>query len=496
MSKPTIVFRVDGGTTIGMGHITRCIALADMLKNDFRIEFVSHYLEETIEEQIAQVANSLATLVTKDGSISDILFINSSNDIIVIDNYNFKTEYQQAIKNKGCKLVVIDDLHAWHQLADVVINHAEGIDASEYSAESYTKFCLGLDYVLLRKPFLQPKTTVRKITSVKKVFISMGAADINNITQKFTEALLQINGIKEIHLMLGSINPNLDKIEKLIEENRQIKIVQHFNISAKELAELLSQCDVSICPASSISLESCAIGIGLISGFTAENQLGNLKGMEKRKTLINFGDMNLLTVEEIKTKFTAIAANPEQLNKLIENQSKMIDGKSPERLLKVFKGLIQPPIHFRLANESDTNLYFDWANDELVRKNSFNQNPIVYENHVNWFHSKLNSKDCFFYLFLNEVNIPVGQVRIDKTGSEIITGISIDKAFRGKSLGLEMLLQSTEDYLKKYPTAEIVAYIKVENTASYTIFKKAGFGDEKIVTEPEGKSYKLFKRNK
>ncbi len=340
MSKPTIVFRVDGGTTIGMGHITRCIALADMLKNDFRIEFVSHYLEETIEEQIAQVANSLTTLVRKDGSISDILFIHSSNDIIVIDNYNFKTEYQQAIKNKGCKLVVIDDLHAWHQLADVVINHAEGVDIAEYSAEPYTQFCLGLDYILLRKPFLQPKTTTRKITAAKKVFISMGAADINNITQKFTEALLQIKDIAEIHLMLGSINPNLEKIEKLIEENKQLKIVQHFNISAEELAKLLSQCDVSICPASSISLESCAIGIGLISGFTAENQLGNLKGMEKRKTLINFGDMNLLTVEEIKTKFTAIAANPEQLNELIINQSKMIDGKSPERLLKVFKGLI------------------------------------------------------------------------------------------------------------------------------------------------------------
>src|SRR5205823_4199042 len=99
-------------------------------------------------------------------------------DIVVLDGYNFNTEYQQAIKNKGCKLVVIDDLHAWHQVADVVINHAEGITSPDYSAESYTQFCLGLDYVLLRKPFLQPKTSIRKITSVKKVFISMGAADV------------------------------------------------------------------------------------------------------------------------------------------------------------------------------------------------------------------------------------------------------------------------------------------------------------------------------
>jgi len=40
MSKPqntkqrTIVFRADGGPSIGMGHFTRTLALAEMLKGD------------------------------------------------------------------------------------------------------------------------------------------------------------------------------------------------------------------------------------------------------------------------------------------------------------------------------------------------------------------------------------------------------------------------------------------------------------------------------
>ncbi len=343
MVKPNVVFRVDGGTTIGMGHITRCLALANMLKKDFNFYFAIQKPTEVIEDLIKKGTGMIVSFPVKTNynEEADILrdWLEPS-DIVVFDGYHFKNKYQKTVKKKGCKLVAIDDLHAWHQVVDVVINHAEGVKASEYSAEDYTRFCLGLDYVLLRKPFLQPKTKVRKITSVKKVFISMGAADVNNITQKFTEALLQIKGIEEIHLMLGSINPHLKKIEKLIGENKQLKIVQHFNISAKALAKLLGKCDVSICPASSISLESCAIGIGLVSGFTAENQLSNLKGMEKRKTLINFGDMNLLTVKEIKTKFTAIAKHPEQLNELIKNQSKMIDGKSPERLRKVFRKLM------------------------------------------------------------------------------------------------------------------------------------------------------------
>ena len=499
--KPIIDFRVDGGTSIGMGHIVRCIALAEMLKDDFAISFTMQKPNDNVKELINSLANYLLYLKeTSDYNEEALTYSRNLNesDIIVLDGYNFDTKYQQAIKNKGCKLVCIDDLHAWHQLADVIINHADGVSQSDYSAESYTKFCLGLDYVLLRPPFLVPKTSVRKITSVKKVFISMGAADVNNITQKFTEALIQIKGIEEIHLMLGAINPNLKSIANLIKENKHINIKQHFDISATELANLLSKCDVSICPASSISLESCAIGIGLVSGYTAANQLGNLSGMENHKTLINFGDMNLLSIIEIKNKFENIVNNPDKLNELIKNQSKMIDGKSPERLRKVFKGLAEKKknieLHFRFANEKDTDLYFNWANDETVRVNSYNQEPIVFKNHVKWFHSKLESKDCFFYLFLSQENKPAGQVRIDKSIDEVVTGISVDDRFRGYSLGAKMLIMACDDYLKKHPKAIIAAYIKKENTASLNIFLKAGFSNIVNVTEHNSESYKLTKK--
>ena len=340
--KPSIYFRADGGTSIGMGHIVRCLALAEMLKEDFQIVFSLQKPDINTVAMLIDTSDWITHLRKTNNYIKEAISIAdtlSSNDIVVLDGYNFNTQYQQIIKNSGCKLVCIDDLHAWHQVADVVINHAEGVAESDYSAESYTKFCLGLNYVLLRPAFLKPKTTLRRITSVKKVFISMGAADINNITQKFTEALIQIKGIEEIHLMLGAINPNLGSIDKLIAENKHVNIIKHFNISAEELATLLKNCDVSICPASSISLESSAIGIGLVSGYTAVNQLGILNGLINHNAAISFGDMNLLSDAEIKNKFESIANNPEQLNEIISNQSKMIDGKSPERLRMVFKNL-------------------------------------------------------------------------------------------------------------------------------------------------------------
>src|SRR6185436_6613216 len=126
-------------------------------------------------------------------------------------------------------------------------------------------------------------------------------------------------------------------------------------------------------------------------------------------------------------------------------------------LLNVFRGLVKDNLHFRFANESDVDLYFKWANDSLVRENSFNQKLISYEDHVKWFKSKLASNDCLFYLFLNEENVPVGQVRIDKN-DEIVVGITVDEKFRGKSLGVEMLKMACSDFLSKKPDSTIVAY--------------------------------------
>lgn len=480
-----------------MGHVVRCLALAGMLKHDFNITFAIQDPAESVVKTIHTVTETIVHLPQTDDYNKDALnfsqFLNT-DDIVVLDGYNFKTDYQKTIKNIGCKLVCIDDLHAWHFIADAVINHAEGVSESDYSKEPHTKLLLGLDYVLLRKEFLEASGTIKKISSVKKVFISMGAADLDNLTQKFTQALLEIKGIEEINLMLGFINPHLKSIKNLIESSTSTKIKTHLNISAAELLDLLKNCDAVICPASSISLEACAVGTGLISGFTAANQTGILKGLIENNAAINIGDMVKISAAEIRSEVEKLCAHPDQLNTLIENQKRMIDCQSPQRIKKLFSGLITEKLHFRFAKESDAAIYFKWTNDPLVRQNSYNQNVVDYDHHINWFLSKLNSKECYFYLFFNEMNVPAGQVRIDSNGKETIIGISIDEAFRGRSIGSEMLKKACSNYLNKYPEAVITAYIKFDNAASYAIFKKAGFANEEIVQEQGFKSYKLYKK--
>jgi RimJ/RimL family protein N-acetyltransferase len=344
---------------------------------------------------------------------------------------------------------------------------------------------------LLRRAFLGEKKP-RTITAVKKIFISMGAADVNNISQKFCEALSGVQGIEEIHLMLGAANPHLDNIGLFAQKNASLKVYKHIDITAERLAYVLGECDVAVCPASSISMESCAVGIGLLTGYTADNQKDILKGLLSEKVALSLGDLNAITTAQIRTHFENL--NTGELNKLIEKQAVFIDGKSPERLRKAFADLRREKLHFRMAKPNDADFYFIWANDPLVRAQSYNQSQIKYEDHVKWFNAKLNSGTCFFYLFLSKDEKPMGQVRIDASGKETVIGVSVDADFRGKGLAQSMLEAASEDFLEKHPDSTIVAYIKHGNHASYNSFLKAGYGNEETVMEQGVPSHKLFRK--
>ena len=342
-SLPTrIIIRCDGGTAIGMGHVIRCMALADMLKGDFQIHFVIQETAERVYETLHTGHFEYSvTPFTNDYAedLEELKKIIQPSDIVVLDGYNFKTDYQLGVRKLGNKLVVIDDLHDWHQVADVVINHAGGVQKELYSAEKYTKFFLGYNFRMLRSEFLGRHKEKKIKESVHSVFISMGAADEHNNTCKFAKACLEFDDITEVDLMVSVLNPHLFLIDQLRSEHpHRVNVL--FNLTSNELYSKLEKSDLVIAPASTISLESCAVGVGLLTGCTAINQNDNYKGLLQAKVCYGMDDLNNATLSEIENRILHIKNNIVQLNFLIKNQS-VIFGEDPTvKFQSIFKSLI------------------------------------------------------------------------------------------------------------------------------------------------------------
>jgi spore coat polysaccharide biosynthesis protein SpsF len=131
---------------------------------------------------------------------------------------------------------------------------------------------------------------------------------------------------------------------------------------------------------------------------------------------------------------------------------------------------------FRKADMMDMLLYFEWANDDEVRKQSYQTDAIDLEHHKEWFNKKINDANCLMLLFENEDKLPVGQVRFQKEDEELyVIGISLAKEFRGKGLATKLLQTASDHFLQLNPGKTIYAYIKEDNEGSIRSFIKAGF---------------------
>jgi RimJ/RimL family protein N-acetyltransferase len=133
-------------------------------------------------------------------------------------------------------------------------------------------------------------------------------------------------------------------------------------------------------------------------------------------------------------------------------------------------------LQYRTALAEDIDLYFNWTNDEATRRNSYQSKPIDYQGHTEWFLRKIKSSDILMLVFENEKGEVVGQVRIEKSNTENIIGISIDAQQRGKSYASEMIKLASQQFFNQYPLEkQIIAYIKLSNEASRKSFEKANY---------------------
>jgi len=132
-------------------------------------------------------------------------------------------------------------------------------------------------------------------------------------------------------------------------------------------------------------------------------------------------------------------------------------------------------LSIREATVDDAKLYYDWANDPVVRKMAFHSEPIPWDNHIRWFKEKVASpKSHLLLCYYN--NQPVGQVRFDvQKNGEAEIDISIAKEFRSKGFGKQVLSSAVEYEKSKYGISAFVSEVKVENVSSQKTFLAVGF---------------------
>ncbi|SIO49123.1 UDP-2,4-diacetamido-2,4,6-trideoxy-beta-L-altropyranose hydrolase [Chitinophaga niabensis] len=461
--RTKIFFRADGSSQIGLGHVVRSCALAQMLSENFECHFFIQSPSDSLQKLIEQYCQYLHILPPATNIVEEaqtwVKELDGS-EIIVLDGYHFMPPYQQVIKANGNKLVCIDDIHTSPFLADVIINHAGGICKSAYQATPSTCFYLGTDYVLLRPAF---KPANNNADRKEAVLICLGGADTHNMTLSVLKMLESKKVQQTCFVVLGSAFSHKEAL-LIYAAKSSLDIHIRENLSEEDLAALMQTCKYAICPPSTISYEYLTVGGELYLVQIADNQKHVYAFLTQ--TGLAFDGKDIFVDDQQKLLLS---------HKL---QAKYFDNRSKERFIRLFSRLAEEKYYqLRAAATADKDVLFNWVNEEEVRKNSLNSNPVSYDVHIQWFQKKLEAKDTKIFL-MEKDQVPVGQIRIDleeNSGTALID-YSIDKAFRGKGLGLTIIrsliihlggIEHNIKYLK--------AVVKKENTPSAQVFEILNF---------------------
>ena len=291
-NKRKILFRADAGAEIGYGHFIRTLALADMLKDDFECLFYTQAPSDYQREECEKVC-PMVELPADDTRFQLFLDGLQGDEIVVLDNYFYTTEYQKAIRSKGCKLVCIDDMHDKHYVADAIVNHGLATP-DEYDCEPYTRLCLGAEWSLLRRPFLVP---ISNYIRQSQIVVCFGGADPLCLTNKVVKMLLELGVKQEIVVVMG------DRV-RLDEEIKSRVNIMH-DLTAQQMADLFETSEIGILPSSSVRMEAVSRGLKVISGYFVDNQqIGFERGLLLKDVvpIYNFSEISKKKLSDALSK--------------------------------------------------------------------------------------------------------------------------------------------------------------------------------------------------
>ena len=283
-----VVIRADANSKIGMGHVMRCLSVADALvKRGEEVLFVTaddtpvplltkkgipyrvlHTDYADMEAELPELWEVLREL--PQGAESPEAALAQKNTSILVDSYYVTEKYLAALK-KRITTIYMDDIYAFSYPVDMLINYniyGEEMGYEKDAAFADTKLLLGTEYVPLREEFLAGEQ--QRTAANCGILITTGGSDSFNLAGQLLMEAMKYDALKEkeYHVVSGSLNPHIGEQQALAQKHENIHI--HCNVT--NMAELMAESEVALSAGGSTLYELCAMGVPVIAFSFAENQ--------------------------------------------------------------------------------------------------------------------------------------------------------------------------------------------------------------------------------
>ena len=312
MTPMKIAFRADSSLQIGIGHVMRCLTLAEALKAQgaecwfYCREFQGNLIEsirgkgfpvhavsngttsdagEAGRALLLSHAAWLGATQMEDAAECAPLLAAWQPDWLIVDHYALDARWEKALKPCCRRLMVIDDLADREHHCDLLLDQTFGRNATIYAPRvpADCKLLCGSQYAMLRPEFaaLRAYSIQRRINpQLRQLLITMGGVDKGNATGKVLTALQSCEPPADcrITVVMGPSAPWLAEVQQRAE---QLPWATDVRVDVSDMAQLMADSDLAIGAAGATSWERCCLGLPTVMVVLADNQRTVAQSLEQ-----------------------------------------------------------------------------------------------------------------------------------------------------------------------------------------------------------------------
>jgi len=329
LSKTRILFRTSGGRApgkqLGMGHIFRCLNLANYLKNEkifFLIEDYSN-VKKIISKNGFNCYKLKKNICLKDEIIKTKKFIEEKNiNIVIIDKFDSKQKFIKEIR-KISKVVVVSDLEKMEFPSDLVVNGFVGFKNKIKKNKFGTKCLLGPKFQILNKSF---SSQVKNNNKPHDLLVTLGGFDEQNIIELILKILTKIEKNIKVKIILGPATVKNKKIIQLEKNLKNVKIIQ----KTQNMRNQIASARFGICSGGITSYEFASMNVpfGIISLVKHQTKTAcKWEEMKIAKNLGLFGRQSDKKIEDFILEMKSYHSNK-------KSKQNIVDGNGGKRVSK------------------------------------------------------------------------------------------------------------------------------------------------------------------
>jgi len=325
---PSLLFRVDGDESVALGHLRRCISVAQKIRLEgVSVCFLGHFDSSGVR---LLASNGFGAVYLQTSPCSPVeaerlVSVARTRGIrrVVIDSYNVDNFFFQKLREMGIETFYFEDFGEVEWLVDGIINGRVGAEEIPYKARYVMA---GARYSVLPREFKRiPIKNVGR--NVKRILLTLGGIDHYDLSSRIISIFGRSPNLKDIELnvVIGPYFSNkaeIDTAVTCVDGYCQVKL--HQGLSS--LVNLMLECDIAISAGGTTLTELAVAGVPCIGLALWPNQIPNVLALASRGALLPIDFQRCENFDHQLVKFIDQLINDHELRSEMSTSARQLIG--------------------------------------------------------------------------------------------------------------------------------------------------------------------------